>query len=188
MFISRIVEGEGVRCTTLNKLSPWKKCSECSRSSTTSRMHHPQIVVKHLTCSACNMRFLQRGSGWFEAPPQHWFEAPRAASESDGRAAASPVGPDPPGAVFVSQRGQIRPVGSFGRVLRVRSALGTAAERGAEAQADRASQQHKHDAVGRSLRGVTNTLQNQYKIQLFLYKKNEFLMVYLISTCIHYYN
>lgn len=75
--------------------------------------------------------------------------------------AASSGCADPPGAVFVSQRGQVRPAGGFSRALRVRAALRAAAERGAEARADGSGQQHEHDAVGCSLRGVTDSLQNQ---------------------------
>lgn len=79
----------------------------------------------------------------------------------------SSVVPGPSAAVFVSQRGQVRPAGSFGRALRLRPAPGAAAaERGAEARADGAGQQHEHDEVGRALRGVADPLGNQSEVDL----------------------
>lgn len=93
----------------------------------------------------------------------------------DDPAASSGRVVDPPGAVFVPQRGQVRPARSFSRALRVGAALRAAAEGGAEARADGAGQQHEHDAVGCSLRGVTDSLQNHYQIYIHFWNRNIFL-------------
>ncbi|KAG7227101.1 hypothetical protein INR49_022448 [Caranx melampygus] len=67
------------------------------------------------------------------------------------------------GAVLFSLCGCVlsrqQPVTGVLRARHLRSTLGaTAAERGAQACAERLSEQYKHDAVGCSLRGVANTL------------------------------
>lgn len=75
----------------------------------------------------------------------------------------SSISLDSTGAVFFSLCGGVlswqQPVRAVMRVLHLCSTLGAAAaERGAEARADRLSKQYEHDAVGCSLRGVANSL------------------------------
>lgn len=74
----------------------------------------------------------------------------------------SSISPDLTGAVCLSLRGGVlsrqQPVGGVVRVLLVCMTLRAAAERGTEACADWLCEQHKHDAVGCSLRGVANSL------------------------------
>lgn len=80
----------------------------------------------------------------------------------------SSVSPDSTGAVFFPLcRGVLsrqQPVRAVMRVLRLCSTPGAAAERSAEARAERLSKQYKHDAVGCSLRGVANSLLGPNKI------------------------
>ena len=80
----------------------------------------------------------------------------------------SSISPDSTGVVIFSLCGGVlsrqQPVRGAMRVLHVRSTLGAAEERGAEACADWPSKQYKHDAVGCSLRGVANSLLGPNKI------------------------
>lgn len=74
----------------------------------------------------------------------------------------SSISPDPTAAVLFPLRGGVlsgqQPVRGAMRGLLAHWTLGAAAQRGAEARADRPSQQYEHDAVGCSLRGVANSM------------------------------